>query len=164
MTDTINHDDFCHIGFNINDYNISTNNAISLWDLVKNFIVNYNLFIIDYQNLTKLKLGDNIEIIRFNKTNAYRYLEIYIADSSICNINEAILHIYQDKEQISTWVTSCGYITDKDYFSKQIELEQDTVIAYLNLFCKYSTLLEQYHYLKKSICLWRWNDNSFYAH
>jgi len=154
FTDTVDRLEFCRVDFDIDKIEVNYNDSISLLHLVSSFNKLYLSFKKEYDNLEKLDLGKSIEVLRFSKfdynKDNYRNLTIYIDEPTITKHGNTILYITEINNEIKPFVTNDRNPFDKNYYREDIKLNNDIAKKYLDLFEKYSLLLNTYNYLKNS--------------
>ena len=154
FTDTVNRMDFCRVDFDIDKTKVICDDSVSLLHLVSSFNELYLLFKKDYEELEKLELGKYIEVQSFNKfsfdKDNYRNLILYIDKPTITKRGNTILYLREINSEIKPFVTNDINPCDKSYYREDIELNNEIVKKYLDLFEKYSLVLNTYNYLKNN--------------
>ena len=154
FTDTIDRLDFCRVDFDIEKTEVNYVDSISLLHLVSSFNKLYLSFKKEYDELGKLNLGKNIEVLSFGKFECngdnHRNLILYIDDPIITNHEDTILYLREINDEIKPFVTNDINPSDKKYYREDVTLNNDIVKKYLDLFEKYSLLLEMYNHLKNN--------------
>ena len=152
FTNTIQAIDFCRVGFDLEKEKVNYENAINLYKLVSSFNKLYLSFKKKYDDLEKLQLGKDLQILNFDKftisDEKYRILDIYINEPSICEYDYTILNICEKNNHIYSFISNRINPFDKDFYKKNIKLDVDICKKYLDLFEKYQLLLETYKQLK----------------
>ena len=136
------------------DKKIDYSNCISLYDLALLFNKLYLSFKEDYEKLPKLNLGEEIELWRYSSFNDFRKMLIYIWEpkKDVCDNYEAFLYLEENNKEIYNHITNCLYPWKDDYFRRDIILDKETTLNYLDFGEKYGSLIESYYFLKnKSI-------------
>ena len=142
---------------------IRYNNCYSLKEIMDLFVLAHNNFKEEYDNLDKFDLGDDLEF-EFNKSNHkeenHRYLTVFIKNPTFANIESGYLFMQEVNGEIK-----CLF-TDADYDAPNVDdmivnLDEDKVREYLDLFEKYQSLLKFYQRYNQSI-LFRGNSCSLY--
>lgn len=154
FTNTIDRLDFCRTDFDINKIEINYNDSISLLHLVSSFNKLYLSFKKEYEEIEKLSLGKFIEVLNFGKydynKDKYRVLIIYIDKPAITKHEDTILYLREINDEIKPFITNNINPFDKNYYREDIKLNNDIAKKYLDLFEKYSLLLNTYNYLKNN--------------
>jgi len=154
FTDTIDRLDFCRADFDIDKTEVKYVDSINLMHLVSSFNKLYLAFKKEYDELEKLDLGKNIEVLSFVKFDYegdnYRYLALYIDNPVITNHKDTFLYLREFNGEIKPFVTNNINPLDEKYYHDNVKLDSDIVKRYLDLFEKYSLLLETYNHLKNS--------------
>ena len=162
FTDTITRLDFCRSDFDLDKIEVKYNNSINLYELASSFNKLYTSFEKEYQSLTKLDLGINVELIDFSifsfDNDNYRLLELYIDKPTITNYPYTLLFLREINRQIKPFITNSFNFLDKNYYRNSINIDENIAKKYLDLFDKYSVLIESYKYLK-NCCLY--SDGTF---
>lgn len=129
---------------------IEYSNSVSIHDLVELFNKLYVFFEKDYQKLEKINLGERIEFLTFYKSDDYRLLEFLIDTpyKEICEEEETLLYLIEDNEKIYSFVTNNLNFFAKDYYRKDIQLNEAQVKKYLDLAEKHNLFLDTYKFLK----------------
>lgn len=139
---------------NENEKEIDYSNSINLYHLVESFNRYYCFFKNDYQSLTKLNLGTEMEILKFNSvtsnSDSYRDLIIYIdtPNKYVCNHYEALLYLSSHNEKIQSYITNGLNCWDDCYYRKELELDEKTCKEYLDFGDKYGLLIDSYDFLR----------------
>lgn len=128
-------------------------NSINLYNLVELFNKYYLLFKKDYDKLTKLDLGEYVEIIQYyadSNDESYKQLMLYVynPDKDICNHHEAMLYLYEDDGEIHSYIDNCLNFWDENYYRKDLDLDPELVKSYLEFGSKYGLLIDSYHFLR----------------
>lgn len=154
FTGTKDRRDFCKINFNIDKEEVNYDNCISLFDLVSSFNKLYTMFKKEYEAIKRFNLGKETEVISFDKFTyddaEYRILSLYIDEPNIIDEPETLLYLREFDEEIRPYITNNKNPFEKSYYYKELELDSKVVKQYLDLFEKYSLLLETYKYLKNA--------------
>lgn len=152
FTNTCNRKDFFYYNFDIDKKEVNYDSSISLFELVSSFNKLYLEFKEEYDKLEKLDLGDNVELINFNKYSVndsnYRVSKFYISGSHLTTSSDTFLYLREINGKIKPFVTNDYHRSDKKYFYKDINLDREIAKKYLDLFEKYNSLLTIYDYLK----------------
>lgn len=152
FTDTSDRLDFCRVDFDIDKTEVNYDGSISLYNLVSSFNKLYLLFKKEYEELEKLNLGKDIEVLSFEKFDYngddYRSLIFYIDEPTITKHGDTILYLREINGEMKPLVTNNRNPFDKNYYREDIKLNDDIAKKYLDLFEKYSLLLNTYNYLK----------------
>lgn len=152
FTDTIDRLDFCRVDFDINKVKVNYTDSINLLHLVSSFNQLYLAFKKEYAKLEKLDLGKQFKVLSFHKFNfdadAYRDLVIYMNKASFTNRRNTFLHIREINGEIKPFVTNNTASYDEKYYREAVKLDDNLAKQYLDLFEKYSVLLDSYSYLK----------------
>ena len=154
FTDTIDRLDFCRVDFDIDKIKIDYIDSINLLHLVSSFNKLYLSFKKEYDELDKLNLGKTIEILSFEKFDYngdnYRNLILYIDNPFITNHENTLLYLREINGEIKPFITNNINPFDEKYYREKVKLNNDIVKKYLDLFEKYSLLLETYNHLKNN--------------
>ncbi len=154
FTDTVNREDFCIVGFDSEKVEVNYADSISLLHLISSFNKLYLSFKKEYEELEKLNLGKNIEVLSFEKfdfgKDNYRLLTIYIDSPTITNHKDTLLYLREINGEIKSFVTNNANPFDKNYYCEGVILNDDVAKRYLDLFEKYRLLLEIYNHLKNN--------------
>ena len=152
FTDTIDRYAFAIVGFDINKQEVNYDSSISFLDLVSSFNKLYLSFIKEYDALPKLKLGKYVEALDFSKFDfdkeSYRILRLYISKPVITKHGSTILYLREINGEILPYVTNDKNPYDKGYYREDVKIDTEITKKYLDLFEKYSLLLESYNYFK----------------
>ena len=152
FTDTVGRLDFCRKDFDTNKAEVNYHDSVNLLHLVSSFNKLYVDFEKEYSVLEKLDLGKEPMVIDFNKFDAdrdiYRVLVISIEKSSITKHRNTFLYIREINGEIKPFVTNNINPFDKEYYREDVELDNKLATKYLDLFEKYSVLLDSYKYLR----------------
>ena len=152
FTDTIDRYAFATVGFDINKQEVNYDGSISLLDLVSSFNKLYLSFIKEYDKLPKLKLGKNVEALDFSKfdfdKDSYRILRLYISKPVITKHENTLLYLREINGEILPYVTNGKSPYDNGYYHEDVKIDTEITKKYLDLFEKYSLLLESYNYFK----------------
>lgn len=148
FTDTLVSNDFSKVGFDLDKKKVNYDNCISLYDLISKFNKLYSLFKKEYRDLDKLDLGKNVEVLDFSKFDLFgdniRFLSMYINKPTITNHQNTYLYLREFNNDICPYVTNNINMFDKDYYNNLVDLDKEKVKKYLDLFEKYSLLLDLY--------------------
>jgi len=140
------------INSNFKNNEIDFSNSTNFYHLVESFNKLYLLFKKDYENLSKLDLGENVELWEFYKDekNNYKCLTIYIDNpkKEICDYEEIILLLYEEDGKVHSRVTNNLSYLDKNYFNKELNLDEKKVENYLSFGEKYQLFIDSYYKLK----------------
>lgn len=154
FTDTIDRLDFCRVDFDIDKAEANYVDSINLLHLVSSFNKLYLSFKKEYDELDKLNLGKTIEILSFEKFDYngdnYRTLILYIDNPIITSHKDTILYLREINDEIKSFVTNNINPFDKKYYCENVKLNNDIAKKNLDLFEKYSLLLETYKHLKNN--------------
>lgn len=149
ITDII---ELCHVLNKKENRAIDYSNSINLYHLVTTFNKLSNYFQKDYQTLNPITLGENVELLNFyhHENDNYRCLTIYInnPNEQICNEDETLLYLIEKDGKITSIITNGINYFDKDYYKKEINIDEEIVKKYLDLGEKYSLFIDAYHTLK----------------
>lgn len=152
FTGTNNRLDFCTIGFDYNDVEVNYDNTTSLYGLVDSFNKLYVSFKKEYDELEKIDFGKRMELIDFSKLkydgDDYRILEFYVSEPKGIKRPNTFLFLREINGKNKSFVSNRLNYYDKGYYSYDVEIDDNIVKKYLDLFEKYRLLLETYEYLK----------------
>ena len=148
FTNTLTSDDFCCIGFNLDEQIINYDNTISLYNLINNFNIAYLNFKKEYDNLN-INLAEHIEFERYYKKDNHRCLSLYLRKPTMTDYEKTMFYIRQDEEKLISYITNNNF--GKNYYYKIIEINDSKIIELLDLFEKYEYLLNLYNYLKNRL-------------
>ena len=152
FTDTIDRLDFCRVDFDIDKIKVDYVDSINLLHLVSSFNKLYLSFKKEYDELDKLNLGKTIEVLSFEKFDYngdnYRNLILYIDNPFITNHEDTLLCLREINGEIKPFITNNINPFDEKYYREKVKLNNDIAKKYLDLFEKYSLLLETYNHLK----------------
>lgn len=132
--------------------NINYDDSINLFNLVSSFNELYQSFKKEYAKLTKLSLGENIEILDYfeftlNNDN-YRVLMMYIDKPLVTNHPDTILYLREINGKLMPFVTNNLNKFAKGHYQDDIKLDEELAKKYLDLFSQYNQLLKMYNYFK----------------
>lgn len=132
---------------------VNYDDSISLFNLVSAFNELYKSFKKEYAELEKLPLGKSIEFLEFSKftydNDNCRVLMMYIDEPIITNHPDTILYLREINGEILSFVNNrLMRPLAKDYYRETVELNNEIVKKYLDLFEKYDQLLKMYNYFK----------------
>ena len=147
FTKTLDIEEFCRVGFDLDKQKVDYNNCISLYDIVEKFNMLYVSFKKEYSSLNKFELGKHVEIgnfIKYDDTN-FRRLLIYIDDPFIINKEWTDLYLVEKDGNIGSFITNGMNPFDKDYYCYDLDLDKEKVKDYLDLFDKYSIFVYLYY-------------------
>lgn len=136
------------------DKKIDYSNCISLYDLALLFNKLYLSYKEDYEKLPKLDLGYEHELWQYSSFDDFRKMLIYIWEpkKGVCDNYEAYLYLEEKNKDTHSYITNGLSPWKDDYFRRDIILEKDTTLNYLNFGEKHGSLIESYYFLKnKSI-------------
>ena len=154
FTDSVNILDFCRVDFDIDKAEVNYVDSINLLHLVSSFNELYLSFKKEYDELDKLNLGKTIEILGFEKFDyngdSYRNLILYIDNPIVTNREYTILYLREINGEVKPFITNDINVFDKKYYRENVEINNDIAKKYLDLFEKYSLLLETYNHLKNN--------------
>ena len=154
FTDTIGRMDFCRVGFDVDKTEVNYDDSINLWQFVSSFNKLYLSFKKEYDELEKLNLGKSIEALHFRKFDSdndkYRVLIAYIEEPTITKHEDTVLYLREINGEMKPFVTNDKNPFDKSYYCENVTLNNDVAKKYLDLFEKYSLLLETYKYLRNN--------------
>ena len=155
FTDTVDRLDFCKVGFDIDKTEVNCADSISILYLISSFNKLYLLFKKEYEELEKLNLGKSIKVLSFEKYDfngdSYRNLILYVKEPTITEHESTILFLNEINGKMKPFVTSADReICDEGFYHDDIELNDEISKKYLDLFEKYSLLLETYKYLRNA--------------
>lgn len=154
FTDTVDRSDFCRVGFDVDETEVNYVDSINLFHLVSSFNKLYLSFKKECDELDKLNLGKTIEVLSFEKFDyngdSYRNLVLYIDNPVITNHKDTILYLREINGEIKPFVTNDINLFDKNYYRENVKINNDIAKKYLDLFDKYSLLLEIYNHLKNN--------------
>ena len=153
FTDTLEKEDFCKVGFDLNKEKVNYDNCISLYDIVEKFNILHKTFKKRYNDLEKFDLGRHIDISNFIKNDNinYRCLLIYIDEPTMINEKYTDLYLVERDNEIKSFITNNLNVFDKKHYYKEIDLDKKIVKQYLDLFENYSILLYLYHRFENGI-------------
>lgn len=142
--------ELCYVINNKTGKEVDTSNSISFYHLVESFNKLYNLFLNDYQKLSKLDVGKNIELIRYSSYDDYRILTLYIEEpkKEIVDDYETIMYICEKYKETYSIVTNNINPFDDDYYNKKVNLPEELIREYLDFGKKYESFFESYHKLE----------------
>ncbi len=155
FTDTIKKRDLYRVDLDKTDANID--NSISLYDLVTSFNKLYNDFKKKYDKLEKFdfcKKQYPCRFFEFNFDGYYRVLELLIDG---CNPekfkgnDELELNLEEKDGKNESYATNGANSWDDDYYNEDIEIDNNLVKEYLDLFQEYNFLMELFYRLKEDI-------------
>ena len=148
FTDTLLMGDFSRVDFDLDKEKVNYDNCVNLYDLVNKFNRLNLLFKKEYHKLDKLDLGKKVEVLDFNKSvinnDNYRVLTMCIDKPTITNHSKTFLYLREVNGENSSFVTNGINRLDKDYYHEEINIDKEIVKKYLDLFEKYSLLLDLY--------------------
>ncbi len=152
FTNTVDRLDFCKKNFDINKVKVNYSDSINLLHLVSSFNKLYVDFKKEYSALEKIDLGKAPIVISFDKFDIdgdiYRLLVISIEESSITSRRDTFLYIREINGRVEPFVTNNINLFDDKYYCEDVELDNNIAKKYLDLFEKYSALLDSYNYLR----------------
>lgn len=142
--------ELCYVINNKTGKEVDKSNSISFYHLVESFNKLNNLFLKDYNKLTKLDVGKKIELIRYSSFDDYRILTVYIEKpkKEIVDDYDTIMYICSKGEETYCKVTNNINPFDDDYYNKEVILPEEQIQEYLEFGKKYETFFESYHKLK----------------
>ena len=150
LTNTCSKDDFKEKGFDINSIEVTTDNSISLYDLLASFNKMYLAFQKEYRSLKKLPFGESIQIGDFckfgNVEEESRLLPIYVDSPTFTNHDKTVLYIYEEKGIVSSFAANLpDEITN---YHEDVNFDSSDLKGYLDLFEKYALLFRLFKILK----------------
>ena len=152
FTNTIQAIDFCRVDFDLEKQKVNYENAINMYKLVSSFNKLYLSFKKEYNDLEKLELGKDLQILNFNQFTIdkehHRIIDIYITNPIICDHNYTILSICEKNNHIYSFISNRTNPFDKEFYKKDIQLDVNICKKYLDLFEKYQLLFETYNQFK----------------
>ena len=131
---------------------IDYENSISFYNLVESFNKLYLRFKNDYAKLDNWNLGEYIEILDVYSNeksgNLYRSLVIYIGNPNkeICEYDETLLYLCEENGKLTGRITNNLNFFDKDYYNKEILIDENMVRNYLDFFLKYKSFIETFNF------------------
>lgn len=146
FTDTLTSRDFCRVGFDLNREEVDYSDSMSLFNFIASFNKLYVLFKEDYDQLEKMNIGKEIYPLSFQKFTSdnddYRLLILFVDRPTITSHKRTILYLREINGKMEPFVTD-----DYNSYRENVVLDNTKAQAYLDLFEKYSLLLETYNYL-----------------
>ena len=152
-TNTVKEQDFLAVDRNVLDEEVEYKYSISLGYYINMFNSLYNAFRKDYESIEHLEVGEKVVFLNFSKWIAdanYRYLEFYVVKPNIINKGSTLLNIVEANGELRTSVTNGLNMFDKNYYLKDVQLDENVCRQYLDLFEKYKLFLELYGYARNS--------------
>lgn len=138
------------------DKKIDYSNSINLYHFVESFNKLYLFFKKDYEKLEKLNLGEDLEILKFDKWSSmsdgsnYRRLVVYVynLDKEMGDDYDTLLYLYEKDGEVSSYITNNLLPWEKGYYKKYLDLDKQLIKSYLDLGEKYGLLIDSYNDLK----------------
>ena len=146
LTNTLTRDNFCEVNFNLKEQLINYKNCINLYKLINDFNTKYYEFKKDHETLDKFNLGKIVEYIGFNKCKRGR--EVWLYAPTMIGKTDTILELMQREDEIYSICSNEIDLFDEKFYKKEINLNKDEVVKYLDLFEKHEKFINQYKYLK----------------
>lgn len=157
FTNTSTVRDFCRVNYDRDKDTVNYENSISLYDLVFSFNKLYNAFKKKYDALDKFDFCKEQFpkwYSEFNSDGHYRDLEIFIDG---CDPKRFKNHEYLelnlreiDGKNTSFVISEEHNPFDPNYYYSGIEIDDDIVKKYLDLFQEYNFLMELFYHLRQS--------------
>lgn len=156
FTNTMKKKEFCRVDFDINEATVNYDNSISLYELIFSFNKLYNAFKKKYAELEKFNfcrhqyptyfgslvvlgkpgriLNSTILVPISKKSKNYKVLELTLSD---------------DDGKFSAYVKDREHeIWDPDCYLKDLNIDEDVIKKYLDLFQEYNFLMELFYRLR----------------
>ena len=147
-TDTIKSRDFSRVNFDINKANVNYDNSISFYDLIYAFNKLYNSFKKKYDALEKFDFCKEqypVWFSEFDIDEHYRVLEllVYGCDKKRFKHEDLELNLREIDGKNESYITN-GVLnpTSPNYYYEDVELDNDMVKKYLDLFQEYNLLMK----------------------
>lgn len=152
FTNTLTMSDFCLVNFpGIENVKVNSEDCLTLFDLVSSFNKLYIRFKKECDKLEKLNLAEKMHVYKFGKFNVddkdYRVLIMYLDKPTIIDRDSTILYLREIDGKIKPFITNDLNHFAKNYYCKNIKIDEHLAQDYLNLFEKYDVLLKFFRIL-----------------
>ena len=152
-TDTITSKDFCRVGFDINKTDVKYNNSINFYDLIYAFNKLYNSFKKKYDELEKFDFCEEqypVWFSEFDIDEHYRVLELFVdgCDPNRFPYEDLELNLREVDGKNESYITnSIQYLSSPDCYYEDLELDDNILKKYLDLFGEYNLLMKLFQRL-----------------
>lgn len=152
-TDTIKSKDFCRVDFDINKTEVNYDNSISFYDLIYAFNKLYNSFKKKYDALEKFDFCQEqypVWFSEFDIDQHYRVLELFVDG---CDLKRFLyenleLNLREIDGKNESYITNgIEYLSSPDYYYEDLNLDDNIVKKYLDLFQEYDLLMKLFQRL-----------------
>ena len=136
----------------VDDLEVNYDNCISLYDLIKRINEMHISFTKEYNELEKLDLGEDIEIVDYYAYPdlSYRELLLFIYNSKISDSYDDFLHIIDDNGNVSSYISTGLNLFDKKEYVKT-NLDNEKLKKYIDLIEKYNLLFYLYYRFRNDL-------------
>ena len=121
------------------------NNCVSLSEIKEALCLTHKAFKKEYKKLDKLDLGKYIEVHLYekhiNNDNMYRVLVLRIEHPTIIDKPSTLLYFKEYNGEIESFVSNDFATSSAEQYLVPVDLDKDKVKGYLDLFDKYSPLI-----------------------
>ncbi len=154
-TDTIAPSDMSRTDYLFGNQEVNYENSISLKTLRDTILSSHKKMLDESSGLAKLEIGNNYEVLDYLKSSKKddnsRELKILLDNPSVIKDEENFLFLVENAGRLSSYVTNGYYPLDDNYKKINLNISDEMIKKYLDLFGKYKPLLDYYNYYKSNM-------------
>ena len=154
-TDTVSPHDMCRTDYHFNNQEIDYGTSISLGSVRDTVLRTHKQMLDDYTKLEGLDLGGYYEVLDFlnsSKPNEnVRELKIALDSPTLIKADENFVYFVDNNGKLRSFVTNGYYLLDDNYKKIELDISDEKIKEYLDLFGKYKPLLDYYNYYKNNV-------------
>ena len=149
LTNTLSENDFYCVDFaGVENIQLNIQDSTKLIDLIESFNKLYISFKKEYDNLEKIKLGENVQVLSFKKFyHSYekqncRDVILNVYKPTFTNHDFTTLFLREADGEIKPFFSNCINPCDKNYYKENVTIDKEFAKRYLDLFEKYELLIK----------------------
>ena len=152
FTDTVKPSDMSRTNYRFRNQEVNFENTISLKDVRDTILGTHKQMLDDYGKLESLEFGDDYEVLDFltpSKSKSVRELKMALDSPSLIDDEENFVYFVDNEGKIESFVTNGYYLLDDKFKMKDLNISDEQIKEYLDLFEKYKPLLDFFNNYKK---------------
>ena len=150
-TDTVKPSNMCRTDYHFRNQEVDLENSISLRDVRDTILGTHKQMLDDYGKLEKLDFGDDYEVldyIRPSKSKSVRELKMALDSPSLIEDEENFVYFVDNEGKLESFVTNGYYPLDDKFKMTELNISDEQIKEYLDLFGKYKPLIDFFNYYK----------------
>lgn len=150
-TDTVQPSDMCRTNYHFKNQEVNFENSVSLRDVRDTILGTHKQMLEEYGKLESLEFGDGYEVLDFftpSKSERVRELKMVLDNPSLIDADENFVYFVDNEGKLESFVTNGYYLLDDNFKKKDLNISDEIIKEYLDLFGKYKPLIDFFNYYK----------------